>query len=239
MFFKKQKPIKIEFYTHVGQLMELFPPTLATDALPSWFEKLPSKAGKNVKHCVGIKDLFSKGIMIPLWSDYTVDLDSRKAPIISCPVAKQYPLYPPAEAHNLSEQAPGAWPGYQNVKFTSPWLVYTSEPIKWTCIQPVWNQHDPQQYTIVPGVIEFKYQNQLSVNTLWKNSLTPRTEKLKAGDSILQLVPVTDKPFEIEVKFLNQEIFSQKFTRWEYSFDLQYHKIKSLFEKRENKKCKY
>jgi len=235
MFFKKKKKvIKLEMYAPVGQLIDMLPPVLMKDDIPAWYDNIPADApGKTVKHCPGFKDLYSKGISIPLWADYNVETGVNKITNITWP--KKSGLLN-AGGHNLQQQAPSAWPDYVNIKFESPWRVWCDEPIPFIFLQPVWNQKDPQQFTTVPGVTEFRYQHQINIITLWKTNGIPRQDMLKAGTTIAQLIPLTDdRPIEISLHTLTQDVYNEKFVAWDYSLGkASYMKLKNIINK--NKK---
>jgi len=231
MFFNKNKTIKLEAYGPAQQLVDLFPPTLIKNTLPDWYASMPKgKDINNVNHCLGLRELCSQGVMLPLWADYEIDLSPSGISGIRWPSDNNGTSR--AETHPIDEQVPGAWPGYVNVKFTSPWLFYCSEPIQWIWTQPAWHQPDPQNFTIVPGSTEFKYQNQTNINTIWKLG-TERTEKLKAGAPMVHLIPVTEKTVELEIGFMTSAIYAAKFARWNYAFTKPYQRLRQDFKKRE------
>lgn len=232
MFFNKKKTIKLEVFGPSQQLIDLFPPTLIKNTLPDWYKTMPkSKGSNNVSHCLGLRELYSQGVMLPLWSDYEIDLTDSGISGIRWPSDNQGTSG--AESHNLDEQAPNAWPGYVNIKFKSPWLFYCSEPIQWIWTQPTWQQKNPQAFTNIPGSTEFKYQNQTNINTIWQLGSTSRTEKLKAGDPMVHLIPITERQVELEVGIMTDAIYAAKFARWNYAFTKPYQRLRQDFEKRE------
>jgi hypothetical protein len=232
MKFLKQKKIKLEVYAPVQQLVDLFPPVVMKDAYPDWYARMPKgKDSENVSHCMGLKDLYNQGLMLPLWTDYEIDFSPRGVTDIRW--ASDNNDTSTGAIHELHRQAPGAFPGYTNVKFNSPWWFWCSEPVQWLWSQPAWNQPDPQKFTVVPGVVEYKHQNNTHINTLWQLGRANRTEKLRAGDPMVHIIPLTDQPWELEIGVMSPEIFTKKFARWNYSFNLQYQRLRSHFQKRE------
>lgn len=230
--FRKKNKITLEIYAPVHQLVELFPPVLMKDAYPDWYRLMPKgKTELNVSHCTGLKDLYNQGIMLPLWSDYEIDFTPDGVENIRWPSDNNNTSS--GGSHRLDHQAPGAFPGYVNVKFNSPWWFWCSEPIQWLWTQPVWNQSNPQQFTVVPGVVEYQHQNLTNINTLWQLGDSDRTEKLRAGEPMVHIIPLTDQPMEIKIEVMNSDVFAKKFARWNYAFSRQYERVRSHF--RQNK----
>ena len=230
MFFIKKKKLKLEIYGPSRQLVDLFAPVRMKDSVPEWYKSMPKGQDyNNVSHCLGMRELYSTGIMFPLWSDYEITLGPNGVEGVHWPSNNENTMG--AESHPLTEQAPGAWTGYANIKFTSPWWFWCSEPIQWVWTQPAWNQQDPQKFTIVPGSTEFKHQNQTNINTIWKLGKNKRIEKLKAGDPMVHLIPITEQDWDFEVGVMTNEIFSEKFKRWNYAFNKPYQRLRQDYKR--------
>jgi hypothetical protein len=230
MIFKK-KPIKIEAYAPTGSLIDFFPITTAKEALPQWYHNLPKDYSKHntVKHCAGIRDLFSTGFIVPSWGEYDITVTPTGEALIDSPVVQ---LQGHSSQHHVDEEAPGAWPGYTNVKLHNPWWFWCDTPIKWMLIGPAWNQQDPQQYTTIPGIVEFRYNHQANVNTLFKIQKNNYVTKIKPGDALLHMIPITEEPCEIELKVMTDDVYTNKFAGWQHSFNLGYQKIRNIMDKR-------
>jgi hypothetical protein len=230
--FKKKEKLKIDIYGPCGQLIDMFPPTLMKESLPKWFGNLSNKQKpyKTVKGCPGLHHLYGKGISLPLWSDYSIEIGETSIENIDWPKKSNQVG---ATAHDLELQAPGAWPGYKSIKFSSPWFFSCKEPVPFVWVQNVWSYEDPQQFTVVPGMTEFKYTHQTHINTLWKTDGKPRKEILKAGTPMVQLVPLTERPIELSFNVMTEEIFNQKFMVWDFTFASFYAKSKFAINKNE------
>src|SRR5215831_2376383 len=83
----ESKEPKIEFFTAMAGLDAVHPPRPAGHILPEWFTKLGAvidgrkaydvnddSARRTVRACPGIADLMGLGYIIPLWTDYALDL---------------------------------------------------------------------------------------------------------------------------------------------------------------------
>lgn len=224
---KKKKPLILEAYAPVGQLAELFPVVRSKEALPNWYHDISAHAGqKTVRQCPGIGTLFHKSVTIPAWADHDVTIHPNGHTVVSSPYSQK-----PTSSHKLSTDAPGAWPGYTNIKFLNPWMFWCSRPVEWLFLPPVWNQADPQEFTVVPGITEFKVVHEANVNTLFKLKDTAYNVSIKAGDALMQMTPITEEPFELEIKIMTPQIWAEKFQQWPFSSNYIYHKAISKIKK--------
>jgi hypothetical protein len=233
MFRKKQKLV-LEAYAPAGSLIDLFPITRASNSLPAWYESCPAKINgdRTVKQCPGLTDLYSNGIIIPAWADLEVSINPDATGHIKSGMNKKYGIV--AEGHDLSIQAPGAWQGYENIKFINPWWLWCSEPIEWIWVQPTWSQPNPQEITLLPAITEFRYQHQANINTIIKKPTENKLISIKGGQPLAQLVPLTERDWELKLDVMTPEIFAKKFERWDFSLSLNtgYNKIRSIINRK-------
>lgn len=229
MFFnKKNDKLVLEMYAEIGELCELFPPERLKKSIPSWFYNIPGDGKKTVKQCPGFIDLHDSGIVVRSWAEYEITVSPHSAQV----KAPQYQRGPHSDIHDLNFQAPGAWPGYQNVKLHSPWLFWCNEPIKWMWTQPTWEQNDPAKFIVIPGVSEYKYQNRTNILLLFKSQPTEYKVHIRPGDILAHLVPLTERPVEYKVDVLTPDIYNRKFAKWNHSFDMVYQKTKAIIGRR-------
>jgi hypothetical protein len=235
MFFKKKK-IVLEAYAPVGDLIDLFPIVESSKCIPTWYTKLPPSdtSNPNVRSCFGLKDLYKKGIIIPLWSDYDVTIDPMRG-ISAVSGMQNQATFPPLVSNDIASQTGGAWPNYANLKFNSPWLFWCSEPIQWVWVQPVWWQKDPQQMVLVTASAEFRGQHDSNISTLIKMPNQTETISFKAGLPMAQLIPLTEEPWELKNMVMTKEIFDKKFAHWEFSLNpkLRYPKIRNILNRKQ------
>ena len=237
MFITRQeKKIVVEVFAPNRALIDLFPIERTKNIIPKWYQELPAKPvdGINVKQCPAAKDLFSKGLIIPLWADYEVTVNPDGQGDIKSAMMRMD--FPAGAAHNLEYQASGAWPDYVNIKFNSTWLIWCSEPIEWAWLPAVCGNQDPQDFVAVTGIAEYKYQHQTNINTLIKKPVeATKTIALKAGTPMAQLVPLTERDWEFKLEVISAEVFSKKFSTWEFSLNprLAYQRLRSILERKQ------
>jgi hypothetical protein len=227
-FFNKNKKIILKAYTYSGELAELFPPSISSNQLPEWYESLPSVKDnliKSVKHCVGFKELNSSSVMLPSWVEYHITVNPTGIADIHSPMPP-----PSGTSHPLEYQAPGAWPNYVNVKLHSPWYFWCSEPINWMWSQPVWHQKSPSTRITMPGITEFRYYHQTHVNFLYPMSSTSYTDIIYPGEPLVQVTPLTEREWELQVEVLTNEDWAKKILPWDHSFKFNYQKSRHIHE---------
>jgi len=234
IFNKKKDKINLQCYTTMQSLVDLFPPEVNKDGLPNWYHQLPKEEGwVTVRHCNGFQDLYKNSIIIRSWSD--IDIEVRPDGSIAYDFACKDEIKTPLERHHIDSQAMGAWPGYCNVKLMSPWYFKTDKMYKWLMIPAVWDQKDPLEWTISTGILEFKYQHVTNINCLLKLKPEPYMVSIKAGQALVQLIPLIEDDWEMNIELFDERDWVKKFGRWNHAFHLTYQKTRAMLEKKRNK----
>jgi hypothetical protein len=231
-FFKpKNKKIQLQCHTTMQSLIDLFPPEVNKEGLPSWYKDLPKEEGWiTIRHCNGFQDLYKNSIIIRSWSD--IDIEVRPDGSIAYDFACKDEIKVPLERHHIDSQAASAWPGYCNIKLMSPWYFKTENMHKWLMLAPTWDQKDPLEFGIVPGVVEFKYQHVTNINCLLKLKPEPYTIHIKAGQALVQLLPLFDEDWEMNIELFDDRDWVKYFGRWNHAFGLSYQKTRAMLEKK-------
>lgn len=231
IFLKKTKPIVLEAFAPSGELIDYFPIVKAKDTPPTWFPSLPKpQETHTVRNCPGLKDLMGSGFMFPSWGEFEVTINTDGKADVNSPVS--FYDMPPTSQHSIALEAPGAWPGYTNLKFHNPWYLYCNEPIKWLMVQPTWHQADPLRWAPVTGAAEFRYLHFCHINTVWRIYNIPYTTKIKSGEPLLQIIPITERPVILKLDVMTDEIYKKKFQPWYHAFEYSYQKIRAFMEKK-------
>lgn len=232
MFFIKRKKIILEAYCQSNELRQLFPPIKSLTVRPEWYKGL-NKEAPTIRHCAGFNDLFANALILPCWAEYKIQLGSNGIHGVSCSTQAMGPSG--TGGHDLKVQTNNAWPGYQSVKLLSPWSFWCSEPVPWIWVQPIWLQEDPEEYTMPPAITEFRFQNGTHVNLIVKlpEEGTWREIHIEPSTPLAMLVPLVERPWDIEVKMMTPEIWNEKFTKWDHSFRLGYLKTRRILERKQ------
>lgn len=207
MFFKK-KPIYLDCYTTHNHVYEMFKIESAKKHTPDWFKNLASTFTNpksitpipTAKTCSGVMSFLRSGIVIPMWCDSqfgytTVNTGySQNIQLVTqfsdqmtqCQVHVQDQI-------GLDFMPPDT---YIHFKVFSPWVFKCSEDIDWLWTQPTYNFKYPDSLTMLPGVIEFKYNSNVFINfSMRKHNAAggPNQIQIDAGQPLVQLIPITER----------------------------------------------
>ena len=212
MFIFKNKPLVVDAFTFVPTAHELFPIRPAIYSLPDWWKNLPSTLDRQVsrdlsvksgtmKNCSGFKELYKSGYMISAWSDVVINVPEEYSFTGSFDVSMaQNPLNSIGLQDFLIHEPHlynNTYPDLFHCKIMSPWLIKQNQDFKWMWSEPTWNTLERNSGAkILPGVIDFKYQNQSNINLFLKKS--GQLFELEAGDPIVQVIPLTDRRVEVK-----------------------------------------
>jgi hypothetical protein len=203
MFWKKQKSI-ITFNNRRQKLIDLLPPTTGIKNAPTWW-KIKSNFKPHITSCPGIIELYKKSITIPLWVDYEIEYNNEFMDI-KVPGAGAYNIHEYVTGHDPN-QYNNAFSDYYHIKLINPWLIETKELIPFLMIDATWNRENFDDYTIPPGILEFKHQHSCHINIFLRKSKDTKKIKFSAGSKFTHLVPLEDYNFEIKYKKIDIEQF--------------------------------
>jgi hypothetical protein len=244
MFFNKRKKIVVDAFTYKAAVHDFFPIERATKFFPKWWTDLPKDYESiqynipvrysTMKHCTGFIDLYKNSFILPMWSDLSIKTyeDGTYNYVYSEGDPRPVVSHPKVEYGN-------AFDSYIHLKIESPWAIREKTGIQFYYGSPSWNQLDLlSKVHIVPGLLDFKYQDSTHVNMLVnrENSII----EFKHGQPMAQIVPLSEHDFEIKTHLLSkQEYFSMvEKNSYKMSFLNRFKRTKSLVKQTE-KKCPF
>lgn len=202
------KPIKLVCYTDNAAVFRYARLAKTSAYKPDWYKELPLDAGmnglevlKNMKLCSGFNDLFSKGFVLPMWSECNIrvgvegdtDYDWQYTDLISG-----------AEEHPQFQR--GKWlpdDQYSHIKVISPWEVCCDESIDFLLTPIPWVSDRPEEFVVLSGILNFHYTNQINTNIMIKRTSEERIIRLDFGVPLAQFVPLSDRPIEIDARLVD------------------------------------
>jgi len=197
--FKKKDTVKVTAYAPSTGLIDLFP--IEHRKFPKYFKSFQKAENfRSIKTCPGFVDLYSNSLSIPAWQDIKITISSTGNIEVMAPQVEYS-----AVSHPLEEQAPGVWPGYVSVKLESPWLIKCNKDVPWYMIQPTWEQNNPDNFSVIPGSLEFKYYNETNINLLFPIPETTKTYTIRAGETIAMLLPGFTEEYSVECKYISEQ----------------------------------
>jgi hypothetical protein len=208
MFFKKSKTVVVDMYTHRPEVLRHAQVQPAGANKPKWWKMLPSLPDdrtdlKNMKACAGFNDLYSRGFMMPMWSDVILEFGE---------IGKDWWEYKYADGVSdgtfHGEESRQGWvkdTEYQHMKFNSPWLAKTDEHIDFMYTNMAYENSDPLDWFVMNGILNFKHQSALNINIIAKREDKPKQLFFKFQQPIVMLVPLTDRKVVFRHHLVSQE----------------------------------
>jgi hypothetical protein len=200
MFLFRKTPLVVDFFTDYLDMPEVTRPDMAVRFMPEWWLNIPKNAQAEgqlfpditMRKCAGFIDYFSNSVMVPLWSDFVVEV----GPVGTVDYQFQF-----ADRRSVGMEHPQVQRGaylppnqYQHMKLDGQWMVSTKDETKWVLSQPTWCFDSPENVIIPPGIAEFKHQHHLNVSMFIPRPTDGvRRILLGAGQPLLAMTPMTDK----------------------------------------------
>lgn len=207
MIFKfPKKKIVVDCFTSNYNAYTHYPISLSKNYYPTWWKNVQSKYKSTeygiklnrptIKKCMGILDLYSNSLSIPLWSDLILETNDNQYRYIFAD--KQSSIV----QHTNEQMGENAYFGKLHLKFISPWAIKESQGIKFSFVQSSWNLiEDLNKFHILPGVLDFKYQNHTHINMLAE---THTRCDLSAGTPLVIATPLSEKEIEIKCHLVDE-----------------------------------
>jgi hypothetical protein len=204
MFFFKPKKLYLDVLTDNPLAYQHFKPTKAANFYPHWWKSLDKKYLVNdglfhattMKSCPGFIDVFSRGLMMPLWSDLAIEVGAVGSTSFRWQFSDQVSdisVHPQVQRGSfLPEQE------FQHLKLTSPWSYFTKDDVDFASVFPIWNQHRPDLMFGPHAVLNFKHQNSTHVNLFLRRLSENQVFTVEAGHPIQHHIPLTDRELVIK-----------------------------------------
>jgi hypothetical protein len=87
---------------------------------------------------------------------------------------------------------------YQHIKLSNPWSFKTNKFINLLWTDPVWNRNNFLDYSMLPGIINFKYQSAAHLNLAFKYTDKPYSIDITLGEPLVMLAPLSDHKIKIK-----------------------------------------
>jgi len=213
-FFIKPSVIHLDCFTTDSRVHKFYPIAPSSQFLPEWWKKLP-KTYKNqkiwggaptMKSCSGFIEYYKNSISIPMWCDFVIDIGGKGQGF-----RWQFADYKTnADVHDIDQYKDFMdIDEYTQFKITSPWYIKTNRSIKWMWSHPVWNYHEPGLLTVLPAIIDFKYNHSTHINAILTKS-NKRIVNITQGVPIVNLVPMSDKRVKVHNYLLTEDEFQKQ-----------------------------
>ena len=205
MFWIKPSVINVDCFTSNPMLYNNYRIDKASKFFPDEIKQMPNYVDLKANHypdsklmqelptirkCIGVKDLFSYGYILPSWSDIKLEVTDNGDLFYTDSVSSASGTLT-LQQHDRIQYGSGIYKNRIHAKLICPWYLSEKNGIKFTWNMCDWNRTDTaDDIRILSGVIDFKYQHQLNVNAfIRKGSII----SYNTGDPLVHMIPITDK----------------------------------------------
>lgn len=223
MNFLRRNHIVLNCYTHDYNAFTNAKVDYAIKYVPEWWRVTPKVVDNypTIKNCPGFIEYYKKGIVIPSWSEVEMTINEKGAPrVIEWRSAS-------AQFSTNGSHLPCQFQGFaqedgHNVKFESVWIIQSDQDASFLTSQAVWSNREwVQSLTMMPGVLNFKYQYNTNMNYLVTVGAEKKKFTLPALTPLMLLHPMSDKKVVLQHHLIDKprwEAMSlgkrQLFLRW-------------------------
>jgi len=245
---KDKEEIILDCYTYLPYAYEYAQIDYAISYSPNWWKKMPSVSTETkkatVKSCVAILDYFKKGIVIPSWFEMELNVAEKTNDLWYTWIASN-PDVSTDNSHTPDQLDGFAGADGKNIKITSPWKFVTEEEIYFSWTEPSWHLRDLLSYvTVLPGIINFKFQNATEINLFVTNKNSPEKFIIPSLTPLVILHPLTEKRIVIRNHLISKDewdnmLGAQSLILKRNPTDLTYKKRKNLLKKLGEDRCPF
>ena len=209
LFLFKKKELIVDCFTadpYVYEYCKIMP---ATRYFPEWFKQLPyttkpdntSKTYPSIKNCDGFKTLYKKSFVLPFWTTINVRVGKREDSKFEWECVSHLKI-----EHHHEKQFDGFLPDQKigHLKFVSPWFLKSKNGFNFHWSEPFWNNQKINDYTVIPGILDFKYQHATNINILFEFKEKERTLIIEPGTPLVMLTPLVND--DVTVKLVHHQI---------------------------------
>jgi len=237
-FFFKPKKIIVDAF--IGEkyitAYETVPVDYSHKFYPQWWKNLEKAefdfdlrlAKSNSKSCAAIIDFYQKGIILPLWSDFALNVKTGEWDFSDKMSTADYHGY---------FQREGFKEDYQHFKLTSPWLFRSEKNVSFAYVPDFYNQNTPF-FEAPPGIVNYHDMYVTSFNFFVPKYVDNFV--MPVGTPLANIIPLSERPIELRRHLISEPEFHilnlKKHTR--ISFARKHMTIKRLVKEQELKNAK-
>jgi len=229
MIFMRPSTIVVDCVTNKKLAFQAAKPELAIKTLPDWWKNLPKT--KEVTHiqrptmryCRGFIDLYSIGFVQKMWCDFSIyfagDGNCRWEFADEVSHAEFHPYW---QRENFLAEA-------TNAKLLSPWKFIERKGTKFFTAPCFWNYKSLPDYSVMPGILDFKYQNSPHFNLMLHQSGDKQGQIIiEYGTPVVHYIPLTDKKIKLKYHLVDDAEFERSSNFMRLKFFNGYKFVKGL-----------
>jgi len=201
-FWFKKKEIVLDCFTDSQSVYEFAKPDFAYKFFPDWYLELKKTAvhkgieRRTIKNCQGFRRYYAANtIILPFPGMVTIDLGTNKNPYYSY-ISNDDKI---SISEHLNVQFNKTLNNeYADLKFKIPWYFKTNKFIEFFWSDPVWNRNNILDYSVLPAIVDYKYQFATEVNFIVKYGDVKKTLNFTMGEPLVMLAPLSECNIKIK-----------------------------------------
>lgn len=209
IFLFKKPELTLDCFTPSGPAYQYSKIENASKYIPEWWKNTPnetSDSNPTIKWCNGFIDYYKTGIVIPSWFEAEITVNPNSSYNVLTTDEKSF--------KNQSNHPNKMFSQYSendtfNIKIMSPWIFKMKENINFVWSEPTWdNKNLFTEVTVLPGVMNFKYNTTTNINLLIKVRKDSYKINIKPQQPLAMLHALTDKKIIIKTHLVSQEEYN-------------------------------
>jgi hypothetical protein len=198
----KKKEIVLDCFTTDAVVYDNAKINDANKFMPEWWKNTPQEVqgDKSIRNCLGIVEFYRTGIVIPSWFEmYYKDGQFTTSTNIDT-----------GGSHPNHQYQGFAGDDGTSMKLHTPWVFKCNRDINFTWTQPTWNNRDAiDRYTILPAVVNYKYQFNTSINLFMVKKEQEEGTLIKPLTPLVILHPMTEEKVVIKNHLVDEKEYQR------------------------------
>ena len=233
-WFKREKPIVVNCYTWDKDVYKYAPIQPSKNFYPNWYKNFMQQKKHNkedtietdISHCVGFKNLYKRGFVIPMWSELLLSVGEINNPSVDWQYAD---LKSNLSFHEFKQV--GNWLSendIQHCKLIPPWKIECKQDVDFFWSEMTWNT-SIDTMKVLPAIVDYKHQNTTNINLLIRRTHERQNIKIDFNQPMAHIVPLSERKLVIKNHLISKQKWEEELSDTpKFFFQAEYHKTKKL-----------
>lgn len=203
IFIFKKRKLVLDLFTQRQMIFDAAKPKLAPQFYPDWWKELKTELQMGdelfptatMRRCMGFVDHYKHGFVIPMWSDFRIELGPIGDPFFRAQCSDNTTSLGEHPAALRGAYLPNSH--YQHLKMYTPWAAKCKEDVYWKWEQPTWSYRNPNKIILLPGTIEYKYQYSMNANLMFAREAEKTLIEIPFQQPLVHVTPLTERDLEL------------------------------------------
>jgi hypothetical protein len=221
VFWFKRKKIVLDCFTSDIFTYENAKVDYASKFIPKWWKELPqvgsSSNDTNMKYCRGFTELYKNSFIIPFWGTLQIEVNDISNVSTDIKWFSNFKIShgtnnEPVEYHNRNQFKDFVSDKFTHLKINCPWYFTSKSKTNYMFSDPLWNRSDLTAYSVLPGVVDYKFNNTSNVNIMIELRTEKRIISFFPGDPIAMITPMTEDEIDLRTHLESSEFTNGHFS---------------------------